>query len=160
MTGLFASAYLLFEYITGGPIVCGMAAGCEVVRGSAWAHVWGIPRPVFGVVFYFGMMLLLIIRSQTPWQGRMLRNLMAVGAIIGLIESAHLFFIQWLVIHAFCVWCLTSGAATVLVAALSLSDKPNLTEEERLTDLKGYTLAIFLLMLIGAPAFYLLVRRS
>lgn len=157
VTGLFASAYLLFEYVVGGPIACGASGGCEVVRASDWAYLGPVPRPLLGVMFYVGMLILLVMRAVTPWQAPWLRRLTFIGAAIGLIESVHLFFVQWLSIQAFCTWCLVSGAATVIVFALACFDRTHLAEEERLHDLKGYVLSLFLLIIIGAPAFWFLI---
>ncbi len=157
--GLFASAYLLFEYVTGGPIVCGQAGGCEIVRASSAAYIGPIPRPLLGVIFYGGMLALLITRSLTSWQAVWLRRLTFIGATIGLLESGELFVVQWLVIKSFCTWCLASGASTVAIFAFALFDRAVLTSEERLQDLKGYTFALFLLMGIGIPSFWFLVSR-
>ena len=59
--GLFASAYLLYTYVTGGPIACALVSGCEIVRASKWAYTWGIPRPLLGILFYAGLFALLVL---------------------------------------------------------------------------------------------------
>ncbi len=156
--GLFASAYLLVVYVTGGPIVCGAEGGCEVVRASAWAYLGPIPRPLLGLAFYVAMLCLLLLRALTPWQERRLRWLMFFLAIVGFVESVHLFSIQLLVIKAFCLWCLASGVATVGVLAASVFDRTSLTESQRLDDLSGYALVFAVLGLVGAPALFLLLR--
>lgn len=155
--GLFASAYLLIVYVTGGPILCG-SSGCETVRSSSWAFIGPLPRPALGVAFYTSMLLILVGRAISPWKERTLRLLTMIGAFLGLLESIHLFFIQWLWIHAFCAWCLTSGFATLVVAACELFDRSSLTEEQRLRDLKGYAFVYILLILVGAPALWLLLH--
>ncbi len=156
--GLFASAYLLVVYVTGGPIVCGAEAGCETVRASTWAFIGPVPRPLLGLAFYVTMLGLLLVRALTPWQERRLRWLMLLLAFVGLIESIHLFFVQWLSIKAFCLWCLASGLATLGVFLAGIFDRTSLTESQRLADLRGYTAVFAVLALIGAPGLFLLLR--
>lgn len=156
--GLFASAYLLVVYVTGGPIECGADGGCEVVRASAWAYLGPVPRPLLGLAFYAAMLALLLLRALTPWQERRLRWLMLRLALVGFIESAHLFYLQLAVIKAFCLWCLASGVATVGVLAAAVFDRASLTESQRLDDLNGYAMVFAVLGLVGAPALFLLLR--
>lgn len=156
--GLFASAYLLVVYVTGGPIVCGAEGGCELVRASTWAFLGPVPRPLLGLAFYVAMLGLLLLRALTPWRESRLRWLMLLLAFVGLIESVHLFFVQWLDIKAFCLWCLVSGLATLGVFLSAIFDRTSLTESQRLADLRGYALVFVALGLIGAPALFLMLR--
>ncbi len=143
LVGLFASAYLLVAYVSGGPIACGTVAGCEVVRASRWAYVYGIPRPVMGVVFYAGLFALLVARVTLSWRPRMLYRLTMLAAIVGIVESAYLFLIQWLAIEAFCTWCLVSGAMALVIAILAPSDAYEETRQvARERELKWYTYAL------------------
>ncbi len=122
LVGLFASAYLLVTYVNGGPIACATTTGCELVRASRWAYIYGIPRPVLGVLFYAGLFGLLVLRVTLSWRPRFLYRLTMLAAIVGVIESAYLFLIQWLSIGAFCTWCLISGLMTLIIACLAPSD--------------------------------------
>ena len=156
--GWFASAYLLYVYVTGGPIACGVGQGCDVVRASRWAYVGGIPQPLFGVVFYTGMIALLIVRSTTSAYERLLFRLIRIGAIIGFLDSVALFLVQWIDVQAFCTWCLVSGASATIGCALTMFDKPSLTSEQREADLLGHAITLGALVFVGVPAFLLLVR--
>lgn len=156
--GLFASAYLLVVYVTGGPIVCGQEGACEVVRASKWAYVGSVPRPALGVVFYTGMLILFLMRAISAWRPVWLRRLAFLGAVVGLAESVHLFLIQWLDIKAFCLWCLASGAATLAVFVLSFFDKGELSASERLADLRGYAAVFFAFVVLGVPGLLFLTR--
>lgn len=123
--GLFASSYLLYAYVAHRPIVCGASGGCELVRLSKWAYVFGtVPRPLLGVLFYGAVLLVLLARSA--WRGRSvaLWRTMQLLVAVGLIESVVLFFIQWREIGAFCLWCLLSAGASVELALCALFDRP------------------------------------
>lgn len=161
--GLFASAYLLYVYVTGGPIACGPAHGCDLVRASSWAYIGPIPQPLLGVLFYTGMLGILIARAvlegstnASSWLWRLTK----IGALVGFVESVILFLIQWFVIGAFCTWCLVSGVAATMVCVLVWFDRGSQTGEAQLADLRGYALVIGLLVVLGIPGFLMLVRPA
>ncbi|HWQ99939.1 MAG TPA: vitamin K epoxide reductase family protein [Candidatus Methylomirabilis sp.] len=119
LAGLFVSTYLLITYVTNGPIVCGVAKGCDIVRNSEWATSFGVPRPLLGVVFYVAIIALLVWRAAYPHtRVRAVYRLSMIAVTIGFIESAFLTFVQAVDIKAYCVWCLTSAVmATILFVA-------------------------------------------
>jgi uncharacterized membrane protein len=51
LLGVFASAYLLIDYVWGSGI-CLTGSGCDTVRLSAFAYPLGIPMPLLGVGYY------------------------------------------------------------------------------------------------------------
>jgi uncharacterized membrane protein len=158
LLGLFASGYLLFVYVTHGPIVCGVNGGCEIVRASKWARVGPIPTPFFGVVFYFGMLALLVARLAAQKGERPLYWLMRVGAVVGFLESVSLFCIQWLVVKAFCVWCLISGASATVIFLLSWFDQPLLSDQQKQEELKTIFAAMLVWMGASILGFWWLTR--
>jgi uncharacterized membrane protein len=146
--GLFASAYLLYTYVTGGPIACALVSGCEIVRSSKWAYTFGIPRPLLGIVFYAGLFALLVLRVAWNWKPRLLYWLTMLAAAVGVIESAFLFFVQWLDIRAFCFWCLLSAVTALVIAAVAPFDRAeDAREASAARELKTY----FILLLIFVP---------
>lgn len=161
--GVFASGYLFYVYMTGGPIACGPAHGCDIVRASRWAYLGPIPQPLLGVVFYMGMLGLLIVRSildASHQANHWLKRLTFLGACIGFIESIALFLIQWLEIGAFCTWCLVSGMTSTGIFILAWLDSPLQTPEQKLADLRGYALVMGVLVVLGIPSFLFLVRPA
>jgi len=123
LVGLFASLYLFITYVSGKPIACGILKGCEIVRASKWAYTLGLPRPLFGVVFYVAIIFLLAFRAYAPaWRPRVWRTAMLLVASVGLLESGFLTLVQWLDIRAFCSWCLTSAIAAIILFVLALFD--------------------------------------
>jgi protein-disulfide isomerase len=125
--GLFVSTYLLITYVSGGPIVCGIVHGCDVVRASSWANVFGvIPRPLLGIVFYVAVYFLIVARTAFVPADRQkfVARLQQLLAAIGFIESGILFFIQWIDLKAFCFWCLLSAVAAVGIAVAAIFERP------------------------------------
>lgn len=139
LLGLFASGYLLYTYLTGAPITCAVISGCDAVRASKWAWTLGIPRPALGLFFYQLVFLLLVVRVAVGDYARPFFRATQVLALIGFIESGILFFIQWLDVKAFCLWCLISALASTIIFVMAFFDRP-ITEEERQTprELRWY----------------------
>ncbi len=163
LIGLFVSTYLLITYVSGGPIVCGAAAGCEIVRASKWAYSFGLPRPLLGVVFYVGVIVLLAIRAVMPtWQRVWMYRLTMVAASIGFIESAFLTFVQWWDIKAFCVWCLTSAvAATVIFIAAWFDRKEAMEQATAFREVRFLFWSFFVAVIVGAILLaFLVVPRT
>lgn len=161
LIGLFVSAYLLYAYVSGAPIACGSGGGCALVRLSKWAWTFGVPRPLFGLLFYAGMFGLLVTRVATNWQARWLYRVTMLGAVLGCLESIFLFFVQWLDIRAFCLWCLASTLAAMIIALMAWFD---LYESERTVppqqELKVYFLMLLFFTPIALIGFGWLLGRS
>lgn len=160
LIGLFASTYLLIVYTSNLPIVCGGSHGCDTVRASEWAYVWGmIPRPLLGVFFYAAFANLLIARVLMPekWPVWAYRATFALAAI-GIAESAWLVWIQYAYIGAFCDWCLVSAACTVVLFAAMFGDKPDgLTRAQALHELRWQFVSMIIAFSAGVVGLWWLL---
>ncbi|MGB9106798.1 MAG: vitamin K epoxide reductase family protein, partial [Terriglobales bacterium] len=106
LLGLFDSLYLLWVYASPAhPMVC-LGGGCDQVRASRFAHIAGVSTPLYGVLMY-GVLALLIFAEPlvAPASGALLRRAVAVIAALGVIASAALTAIEAFIIQAWCVWC-------------------------------------------------------
>ena len=122
LLGLFDSLYLFWVYASPShPMVC-LGGGCDQVRASRFAHIAGVPTPLFGVVMY-GVLALLIFAEPlvAPASGALLRRAVSVIAALGVIASAALTAIEAFVIHAWCVWCVVQAIAVTFIFILSLT---------------------------------------
>lgn len=116
--GLADATYLTVAHLAGDHSICGPSAGCQVVLGSAYAQVRGIPTAAFGAVAYF-----------LAFSGAFLAALGFAGArtflaiLVALMFAATLWFLylQAFVLHAFCPFCLLSAALTFMLAGLILA---------------------------------------
>ena len=109
--GLLDSAYLLFAYTAGAPLVCNVAHGCDVVRTSVYASFFGLPTPVYGVIFYS-----LLAVGALLWAGaerRWLRLPLALLTGSGLVVSGYLTYLEAFVIEAWCLWCVVSAVLSL-----------------------------------------------
>jgi len=122
LLGLFDSLYLLWVYASPAhPMVC-LGGGCDQVRASRFAHIAGIPTPLFGVVMYVVLALLIFAEPLVaPASGALLRRAVAVIAALGVIASAALTAIEAFIIHAWCVWCVVQAIAVTIICIVSLT---------------------------------------
>jgi uncharacterized membrane protein len=157
--GLFASTYLLITYLTGGPIVCGIVKGCDVVRNSTWANSFGVPRPLLGVVFYVGVIAILVWRNLYPhFHTRWVYRLSMLAAFVGFVESAFLTFVQMIDIKAYCLWCLVSAVAASVIFIASWWDRVHVFEDHAyLRELKTQFYSLMAAVIIGAILLFILV---
>lgn len=106
--GLGISLYLSYIEISHSPIQCldNALFDCTAVQSSVWAKVFGIPTAWFGLMSYafiagiwYGELYSDIVYKY----GRLI--LFTVG-IIAWGYSMWLFYVQLVIIDAFCQWCL------------------------------------------------------
>lgn len=161
LAGLFASSYLLFTYTTGADLKCGsLVHGCDVVRLSEWASMFGIPTPFFGVIFYLSVIIILIARSYAPdFKPGLARLGQIIFGVAGVAESAFLTYIQAFVIGQFCTWCLISGISATTIFIFTLLDrKYTLEKSESTKELKFIGMSLATFFVVGGLLFIWLIR--
>jgi protein-disulfide isomerase len=119
LLGVFASGYLLIDYVWGSGI-CLTGSGCDTVRLSAFAYPLGIPMPLLGLGYY-ALATAFIGLAPGSLAERTRAALLAGWSLIGLAVMASLTIIEVAVIHALCSWCLLSAIASVLLAGGALA---------------------------------------
>ena len=165
LLGLFDSLYLLYTYTSPSrPMVC-IGTGCDAVRASAYSSMWGVSMPVFGVLSY--TLLAIVIIAESLFSARLAR--WARYAFLGMtgfgfLFSLYLEYLQAFVIHAYCAWCVTSGAAMTALFALAIVSLvragPEPEPAAQLTRVRSLFAVCVAVAVAGVPAFYLLVRHS
>ncbi len=115
LIGLFIALYLLAYSIGIVPLICGVGS-CETVQMSEWAHVKGVPVPLLGVGGYVALLALAIYGLQPDHQDERGPGLLMLAlATVGVAYSAFLTYLEANVIHAWCVWCVTSASLMTLI---------------------------------------------
>jgi uncharacterized membrane protein len=107
LSGLLIAGYLTTVYVKHIPPVCGPLGGCVTVQHSSYAHVLGIPLPVFGLLGY----TLLFITACLP--GQRARTAGMVFTVVAISASILLTYIELNVIHAVCIWCVASASCAL-----------------------------------------------
>jgi len=165
LLGLFDSLYLLWVYTSpSSPIVC-FGGGCDVARASAYSHLGGIPLPVFGVVMYAFLVLLVFIHALLPPAiARWTEYAVALVSGMGFLSSLYLTGVEAFALHAWCVWCVTSALAVTGIFALSLVDlsrpAPPLEPAEALSIVQRNFALILFGFVAAVPSFVALTRHG
>jgi uncharacterized membrane protein len=114
VAGLLVSAYLTWTHLRGVVPVCvGGSSGCETVQTSRYSEVLGVPVAALGLLAYAGLLASALMR------GGLWAALGLFVALVGVLYSAYLTWIELFVIRAVCQWCVVS--ALLMLAALPLA---------------------------------------
>jgi protein-disulfide isomerase/rhodanese-related sulfurtransferase len=165
LLGLFDSLYLLWVYTSPSrPIVC-LGSGCDAVRASSYAHIFGLPLPAFGVANY--VVLGVLIFAEVLVSPRLARAFeWAVGCIScgGFLFSLYLTSLEAFVIHAWCAWCVVSALVITAIFILSVlvlrGSPPPPDPVAALASVRTNFVLCVVALLIGVPAFTELSRHG
>lgn len=114
-------------------VACGPLGDCHAVQSSRFADVAGVPVAAFGLLMYVGLLALMVARVARLGSAELQQAFVTLTfslALGGVVYSAYLTYLELAVIHAICVWCVTSAAIITVVFVLTL---PDLRERVRAT---------------------------
>lgn len=133
LIGLGASIYLTYVEITHSRALCGPVGDCNAVQSSPYARLFGIlPVGLLGALGYIAILLTWLWgRYRTDSLSRTAGPAMYGMALFGTLFSIYLTYLELLVIHAVCIWCLSSA---VIITALMLLNLPPITQWLALSD--------------------------
>lgn len=97
--------------------MCVIFQGCDIVNTSKYAVIIGTPIALFGMVYYFTLIILASIYSSTGKREFLLTIFMLSG--LGFIFSIYLTYLQLFVINAICFYCIISAGITTTIFVLS-----------------------------------------
>ena len=126
LVGLGASAYLSILHwqvhnLAGHESFCAVseAVNCDTVAMSRFSLVLGVPLSTWGILFYLVFIVLGLwgfFRREPPWPWGLLGLLNAVAVGVSIFQ----FTVSELVIHSFCIMCITLCAANAAAAVLCI----------------------------------------
>ena len=106
-------------------IACGSVGDCHTVQASEYAEIAGIPIAAFGLAMYVALLGLLAARFFEVGSAAIqeaVPQLTFALALGGVLYSGYLTYLELAVIHAICVWCVTSAAIITGVFLLAIPD--------------------------------------
>lgn len=121
MIGIGVASYL--TYIETQPVTpfCGPIGNCETVQHSPQSKLFGIlPMGIFGLIGYFGLLAAWFIRRFAPSLKRFASLAYLGMAFFAVVFSLYLTYLEPFIIHAVCIWCLTSAALVTILLLLGL----------------------------------------
>jgi uncharacterized membrane protein len=121
LAGIFISLYLtLYKLGYIGELSCSIGS-CETVNTSKWSRFLGLPVAAWGLLFYIDVFALAVIGTVPRFEASRAISLALVAqAAVGVLFSAWLTYLELGVIHAICIWCVTSAVIVTLVFIVSL----------------------------------------
>ncbi|MES1147220.1 MAG: vitamin K epoxide reductase family protein [bacterium] len=121
--GVFATAVLSYAHTAQKLVPCGANdGGCEQVAHDTWARVMGVPVAFFGLGAHLLLGITAIMALTSPAFVRSKKFMLVTGVAVASTIVSTVFTIHSKVdIHAFCNWCLASGALFTVSALVCLS---------------------------------------
>ncbi len=120
--GLGVAIYLTYVEVTHTTALCGPVGDCNAVQSSSYAKLFGfLPVGLVGAVGYIAIL--------AAWLWRRLRSdalakiagpVLFGMALFGTLFSIYLTYLELYVIHAVCIWCLSSAVIITLLMLLGL----------------------------------------
>lgn len=153
--GLSAAGFAIAAYLTwlkwmgGNATFCLSGSGCDIVQGSRYGTLLGVPTALWGVLMC-AVIGALAARGLTAARWTWTFYLAAAG--VGL--SIYLTAVSLLVIRATCAYCLASGAIMVAILAVLLRRRAVLPGRRKLSAVVPGALAAAILAPLGAAFIY------
>ena len=108
VAGLLVSTYLTWTHLRGvAPVCVGGSGGCETVQASRYSEILGVPVAVLGLAGYAGLLFSTLLETE----GGVFFGLFV--ALVGVLFSGYLTWLEVFVIGAICQWCVVSAALMV-----------------------------------------------
>jgi uncharacterized membrane protein len=128
--GAGIAAYLTYVRYTGGTVAC-TTGGCELVQGSRYSAMAGIPVALIGLVGYLCIAASTLVRGEAG---------AAIGlglTVVGFAFAMYLLYLQAFVIEAFCHRCLASDGVIPSCSCSACRDSRPLSGLSRVSETRG-----------------------
>ena len=123
LAGIFISLYLtLYKLGVIGELSCTIGS-CETVNTSRWSRFLGLPVAAWGLLFYLDVFLIALAGTLARFEDEPAISFVLAGeAAVGVLFSAWLTYLELGVIHAVCIWCVTSAGIVTVIFLVSTAD--------------------------------------
>jgi len=123
LAGIFISLYLtLYKIGVIGELSCTIGS-CETVNTSKWSRFLGLPVAAWGLLFYLDVFAIALVGTMRRFELEPAISYVLVGeAAVGVLFSAWLTYLELGVIHAICIWCVTSAVIVTLILLTAIAD--------------------------------------
>lgn len=123
LAGVFLAFYLVANNLGWTPpIPCG-TGDCGIVQSSRYAWVGPIPVSAIGLGGYLALFVLSLLGLQeSNAHSRLIPSLLFGGALLGVLYSAYLTYLEAAVIKAWCRYCVASAILMAVVFAATIPE--------------------------------------
>jgi uncharacterized membrane protein len=114
--GLGISSYIYRKKRTKTKLMCPLRTECDTVVNSRFAKTFGIPNELLGMAYYIlsGLFYAFIL-VYPQFFSTTLHFALFLFSIAGALFSVYLISLQAFTIRAWCIWCLGSALANVML---------------------------------------------
>ncbi len=118
--GLILTTYLTVSAWTGRAVAgCAAGSGCDVVLGSRWARLFGLPTSFWGFLAYGSVAgLAFVTRPDLRWK------LTWIVSVVGALYSVYLTAVSVFTLKTACPYCLASLGLWLAILALGTTRRP------------------------------------
>jgi uncharacterized membrane protein len=123
--GLVASAFVIWQWYIEkhAPPVCGsgqllfgwLQLNCAKVLGSTYSAIFGVPLEIFALVYF--IVNLVLVWMYAFGSDKLSHNAFRAlfgWRFLGIILVPYLMFVEFVLLHAICIYCTTMHAAIVI----------------------------------------------
>jgi uncharacterized membrane protein len=123
LAGIFIALYLtLYKLGVIGELSCSIGS-CETVNTSKWSRFLGLPVAAWGLLFYLDVFAVAVVGTLPRFEDEpVVSKVLAFEAGIGVLFSVWLTYLELGVIHAICIWCVTSAVIVTVILLVSVAD--------------------------------------
>jgi uncharacterized membrane protein len=127
LAGIFISHYHnLYKNGVIGELSCSIGS-CETVNSSKWSRFFGFPVAAWGLLFYLDVFAVAMVGTMARFENEpLVSTVLVVEAGVGVLFSAWLTYLELGVIHAICIWCVTSALIVTVIFLVSLAERRQL----------------------------------
>ena len=115
LVGLAEAIYLTVMNLTGETAICGGSTDCFKVLGSSYAHIGRMPVASFGALAYYCAFSCAVFAAFGYARARLFFVVVVTAMFLA---TLWLLYVQAVVLHAFCRYCLFSAALIFVLTAI------------------------------------------
>ena len=123
VVGCCIALYLtLYKVGVIGVLSCSIGS-CETVNTSEWSVLLGVPIATWGLGAYLALLVIAMVGSaESREESVPIAKILVALAGWSVLFSAWLTYLELFVIHAICIWCVSSAALWVVILAVAVAD--------------------------------------
>jgi uncharacterized membrane protein len=118
--GMLVSIYMTIFKLTDNASMCLGNGGCSVVNSSIYAEVSGIPVAAIGVGGYLTILAVLLAEYRGEFFKQNAPMIVFGLALVGFLFTLYLVYVELVLIHALCPFCVTSQITMTILFILSV----------------------------------------
>lgn len=122
--GMLLSMYMMYIHATSNSVIC--TSTCESVITGKYGEFLGQPWGLWGLLFYTGMAVILVLRSKNitkifditvPFGFDVIFR---IGLVTGWAITLYLRYLEFFVLHELCFWCWMSVVIMLLLTVTEI----------------------------------------